>query len=833
MAELPLLVKRPWFTGGEYYFKTTFMKYLLLIATLFFMAAGAAAQTTYYVDQARPDNAGAGTSWATAKKDLQNAINAAASGDQVFIKAGTYLPTQDPFGSASPADNRDKTFTLKNGVKVYGGFAGTETLLSQRDFKQNVTVLSGDLGVVNNTGDNSYHVVISVNLNSATVLDGVVVSSGTATASWPSSLVIGGRTIDRYKGGGIYNSYSATTFSNCTIRANSADCTNTNDDAWGAGMVNEICTSSITNCIFDGNFFLTGGRSFGVFGAGMLVIAGACTINNCAFINNSSGSGFLDASRGGGLYIENAASTVSNCVFYNNSSQNGAGVLCGGSVNNTTAFTNCSFIGNTSSYAGTAFSGFAKASFRNCIFWNNPPTVSQVAGRNEIYSQETNAANFPVFSNCIIRDAAGAPLAITGTVLNNCSNSNPLLVNIADGDGPDNTILTADDGLRLQCGSPAVNTGAAPAPANDVLGIARVGNPDMGAYEGNHASTDINNIPSANAIVVLAQNAAGITYYSDCSSKLLQVQSGGAYTLGGTVTAKVWVQAAQPADYTKRYYAIHPALLPDAATGRVTLYFRQQEFTDFNAVNAVKLPTGPADAAGIANINIEKRAGISSNGTGLPETYPGARTTITNSSLAITWNATAARWEVSFNTTGFGGFFLKSKTTLLPLTLVDFSGVTEGNSNRLAWITANEINTSHFEIEKSEDGIHYIKAGQVAANGWGGGTYRFTDNAVSAATFYRLKMVDNDGTFTYSNILVLGKNGKQVSIFPNPVTDVLTISSNSRELNNTRVNIYDNTGKLLQQLLINKLPFKIDVNKLPKGMYYLSFGNGERIQFIK
>ena len=58
------------------------------------------------------------------KKDLQTAINSASSGDAVWVKAGTYLPTRDPFGSTAPANNRDKTFTLKNGVKVYGGFAG-------------------------------------------------------------------------------------------------------------------------------------------------------------------------------------------------------------------------------------------------------------------------------------------------------------------------------------------------------------------------------------------------------------------------------------------------------------------------------------------------------------------------------------------------------------------------------------------------------------------------------------------------------------------------------------------------------------------------------------
>ena len=106
------------------------------ILFLFLLAYGInalKAQTVYYVDSSRADNAGAGTNWSTAKKDLQNAINIASPGDQVWVKAATYLPTQDPLGSTSPADPRDKTFFLKDGVKVYGGFNGTEVALAQTE----------------------------------------------------------------------------------------------------------------------------------------------------------------------------------------------------------------------------------------------------------------------------------------------------------------------------------------------------------------------------------------------------------------------------------------------------------------------------------------------------------------------------------------------------------------------------------------------------------------------------------------------------------------------------------------------------------------------------
>lgn len=461
------------------------MKKVSLLIFSFFFVLFLTAQTTYYVDASKSGNTGAGTSWATAKKDIQNAIALATSGDQIWIKSGTYYPTQDAAGNISPANNRDKTFLLKEGVKMYGGFAGTETLLSQRNYKTNISILSGDLGTVNTVTDNAYHVVLSVNLTSATVLDGITVSGGYATAPWQSSITVSTRVIDRYKGAGIYNVYSSTAFSNCTIKNNSADCTDQNDDAWGAGVVNDICSSTFSNCIIKDNSFLVGGNSFGVFGAGMNIVNGACTLDKCVFANNTSGSGFLDASRGGALYIVYGSTTITNCIFYNNTAQNGAALALGGAENNLSTFNNCTFANNTSSYAGTGFSGFADAVFKNCIFWNNTPTISTVAGRNEIYAQDNRVAYQPTFTNCLVRDASGSPLSVTYTSMTGTLNGNPLFVNISDGDGADNDWGTADDGLILQSSSPAKNTGMTGTgiPSTDFIGIIRDGQPDIGAYE--------------------------------------------------------------------------------------------------------------------------------------------------------------------------------------------------------------------------------------------------------------------------------------------------------------------------------------------------------------
>ncbi|QGW27527.1 T9SS type A sorting domain-containing protein [Phnomibacter ginsenosidimutans] len=807
---------------------------LFINAIAIFISCFATAQTTYYVDIARPDNSGAGTSWAAAKKDLQVAINIASSGDQIWVKAGTYLPTHDPFANTTPSNNRDKVFSLKNGVTIYGGFAGTETLLSQRNVRSNVTILSGDLGVVNTVNDNAYHVVLSVNCTNATRLDGFSIMKGYAVAVSGSGITVGGRRIERFKGGGVSNYYSATTFANCIITENSADCTDTGDDSWGAGMDCYLSTSSIENCSFAGNSFLMGGGSFGVFGAGISIIGSGTTINKCLFYSNSSGSGFLDGSRGGALYLVGTA-TITNSVFYNNTASNGAALSMGGAADNTSAITNCSFVNNTSLYAGTAYSGFSKSQFRNCVFWNNSPTITSIPGRNEIYSQETMIANQPTFTNCIIRDATGAPIAVTNTTVINSLNGNPLFVSQADGDGLDNIWGTGDDGLRLQCASPAIGAGTGVTPTDDLLNLSRTTTIDIGAYEGGYTSSSFNSISSVNTTVQLVQNATGVTHYSDCSNDLVEVQSGGACTIGGTVTAKVWIETVQPSNYVKRHYEITPQQNTTTATGRVTLYFRQQEFADFNAVNTIKLPTGPADAAGIANIHIEKRGGTSSNGTGLPETYSGTIQTINNAALAISWNAAAARWEISFDVTGFSGFFVKTQVSILPLQLLRFSGNSVASCNQLQWQTADERNTKEFLIEKSVDGIAFHSLATRPAAGSGNNQYQYNDCSIaSGKTFYRLKLIDNDGRFSYSSILSIDNSARlSLSIHPNPAKDLVLISSSDVSLIKTSVSVTDAAGRLVIQQVIGSFPHSLDIEKLPAGLYHLHFSNGETLKMVK
>ena len=170
---------------------------LALAGLIGLFSFAAVAQTTHYVDTNVSGGDGDGTSWANAYTDLQDALGASTSGDSIFVADGTYKPTT--------GTSRTATFSIPEGVLVYGGFAGDEASLSDRDLSAgNETILSGDLGspittlgnftALGGYQDNTYHVVSMPNADA--ILDGFTVQGGNANS--PSS------DFPNNSGGGIY-----------------------------------------------------------------------------------------------------------------------------------------------------------------------------------------------------------------------------------------------------------------------------------------------------------------------------------------------------------------------------------------------------------------------------------------------------------------------------------------------------------------------------------------------------------------------------------------------------------------------------------------------------
>jgi Bacterial Ig domain len=155
-------------------------------------------------------------------------------------------------------------------------------------------------------------------------------------------------------------------------------------------------------------------------------------------------------------------------------------------------------------------------------------------------------------------------------------------------------------------------------------------------------------------------------------AKIIPIGTTSTTAISDSVRVKLFIDPTQNADYVKRHFEITPFdnagnVLSNAntKTGTVTLYFSQQDFDDYNAVNTAKLPTGVADLDGIGRILIDKYPGISSDGTGLPATYTGTKQTINPADVNIIWNAIQSRWEITFDVAGFSGFFVKGFNTYI------------------------------------------------------------------------------------------------------------------------------------------------------------------------
>ncbi|MEJ5050461.1 S8/S53 family peptidase [Chryseobacterium culicis] len=155
--------------------------------------------------------------------------------------------------------------------------------------------------------------------------------------------------------------------------------------------------------------------------------------------------------------------------------------------------------------------------------------------------------------------------------------------------------------------------------------------------------------------------ANGYNYFTNTCQLIARVEKEAASTVTGNVTSKVWVDNAQP-NYVARRYEINSDANTTTATGKVTLYFKQSDFDAYNLTNGVKLPTSPTDVANKANLLIEKYTGTSTTGT--VASFGGTAAIITPDIADIIWNDTYQYWEVSFQTTGFGGYFVKTGTTL-------------------------------------------------------------------------------------------------------------------------------------------------------------------------
>jgi predicted outer membrane repeat protein len=295
-------------------------------------APAAKAQSTIYVD----DDAalgGNGQTWNTAYKYLQDALAAAYADDEIRIAGGIYRPDHDEGGSVTPG-SRTATFSLVQGVAMYGGYRGLAGGgdPNDRDVSAYETILSGDLldnDVVpfGNYGENSFHVVTAgATITPAGILDGLTIEHGNAN---------GPSLTKRDRGGGMFNAGSPTVV-NCTIRDSMSS-----DIGGGAHL--ESGSPSFAGCTFSGNASSWGG--------GLYASADNANCSDCTFTGNTV------SHSGGGMYAEHDI-TLLSCLIENNDARWGGGVYAEGQGTSIT-FQGCMIRSNQADYDAAIGGGYA------------------------------------------------------------------------------------------------------------------------------------------------------------------------------------------------------------------------------------------------------------------------------------------------------------------------------------------------------------------------------------------------------------------------------------------------------------------------------------------
>ncbi|WP_298777478.1 choice-of-anchor Q domain-containing protein [uncultured Polaribacter sp.] len=464
------------------------MKIKLLFA-LFFITSLIKAQV--YVSQTATGSNN-GTSWANAYTDLQLALNSANNGDDIWIASGVY----------SPGNQRSNSFTMNvPNVTLYGGFNGTENIITQRNTNTNQTILDGDVngddtGVayfgVNRT-DNNIHVIF-VTANNCSI-DGLVIRNGHANDTASAA---------KQEGAGIYIDANNFSINDCVIEKNVVT------RLGAVQMIDQSGTLNITNTVFRENF----GNSYPVLYTRAL--AGNTlnvTITNCV-INDNKVEGVNSVNNFGLFWFRQDTNGVTNTKIINTTVVNNS---------NLTSTSTPTLV--SGSQSGT---GSVKIEVYNSIFYNNKGSNGDIADSVGNGTTMSSATSYQIESS--ISEDNFSTITHNGTSRINYNNTNtdPLFTNTTD--------------FTLQPNSIAVNNGDnSKVPSDliiDIKGNNRIQSTrvDIGAFESSYTTSN----PPFNVIYVDKNATSGSNDGSTWINAYTNLQT----ALNNTDSSKqIWVSS--------------------------------------------------------------------------------------------------------------------------------------------------------------------------------------------------------------------------------------------------------------------------------------------------
>lgn len=498
----------------------------------------------------------------------------------------------------------------------------------------------------------------------------------------------------------------------------------------------------------------------------------------------------------------------------------------------------------------------------------NPVTMPNV---NTVYAKPTDTTTYVVTayidvatSACAAKDTITVNVStvpngtINTPVVYACDASAKLSATINPASSALTWTRTSGTGVASTTGNPATATGLAGttvyqlsatngACVNRVIGNTSVTTPTT-------TNTIIATSPSPGAAVCnfcVYQNGNTKTYYNSTNGRIIASITDEAtipsyldetelcFKVEGsvqTITDNLLNQ--QP--YLPRVWTIKPAT---GTRSIVTLYFTQSELNALLA--AANTPGNPYQFSGYNGLYVTKYPN-GGNGVFTPPGSPGG---VSVPSTFSSFNTNDHK--VEFVVDDFSTFYIHPVLfpfAALPVELISFTGWNDGAVNQLQWKTASESNTLKFVVEKSKDGINFSYIGEKPAAGNSNQllTYNFTDaQPFIGNNYYRLKIIDNDGSFAYSNIvnivLKTPLTNQIVSVYPNPTNGILTVEVESITDFTTNVMIYNILGEVVNQQTVdftkglNTVQFNF--SSLSNATYILQFTDNtnkpHQYKFIK
>lgn len=495
--------------------------------------------------------------------------------------------------------------------------------------------------------------------------------------------------------------------------------------------------------------------------------SGGFTVYNNKLYGATSSGG---ANNAGAIIVYDPATNTASSVY---------GFLPGTGYNVSNALT----LFNNKLY-GTALSGGTGG--RGCIFQFDPATNNYT----EIYTFSTVPGGTGY-------DPKGE-LTVSGNKMYCITQEGNTIIKVVELDPATNTVTTKSSYTATNGNMPVTHNGLTVVPAF-------IANGTPGSCE--NYPTVVINASNNNQWVPILNPAGDVVAEIKANGNNLGNVTASTYINNGTIR-----EDAQHQMYLDRNISIMVQTQPSSPVS-IRLYIKTSEYLALkNATNSLGQPSG---ITSINDIAILKN----------PQTCASSLS-MNPSKLATVASSYEYGYVLSANVNSFSTFFFAKNTfAVLPVTLLSFDAVKNNNSVAISWTTSAEINTHHFEVERSTPIIGFTTIATVAATG-GNQQARYAlndDYPYNGMNYYRLKSVDKDGQAAYSTIARVDFTKKSTfSITPNPAHDHIVINGAGTF---TQMEIIDVTGKVMRRMNKN-ISNRYSLYGLSSGVYFIRLTGG-------